>query len=193
MRQSLPARLPPPGTRQLWIFPDVLAPTVLPPDVGWRVMRAALLVLITLALAWGVWHVLGDDEAVPSFTEEEGPPDEGPDPRITASDERAYAPGTMPTTTRLTITVTSISGHVPHKARAGYVYGGREVLRAVNARGQVTINDAPLGMVEIVARAPGFERGSQRRYLNAGLASEVPMVLKLEKGFEPMDPPAKDR
>ena len=156
-------------------------------------MRPILLVLITLALAWGVWHVFGDEDVIPSIEDEEGTPTEGPDPRITASDERVYAPGTMPTTTRLTIRVTSISGHVPHAAKAGYIYGGREVLRDVDERGQVTFTDAPLGMVEIIARAPGFERGSQRRYLNAGLASEVPMVLKLEKDHVPLDPPPKDR
>lgn len=156
-------------------------------------MRVAVLTLITLALAWGVWQLVGDEESLPSFQESDGPPEEGPDPRITASDERVYAPGTMPTTTRLTITVTSLSGHVPERARAGYVYGGREILRKVNERGQVTFSDAPLGMVEIIARAPGFERGSQRRYLNAGLASEVPMALKLQEGYEPVDPGTKDR
>ena len=156
-------------------------------------MRVVVLALITLALAWGVWQLVGDEESLPSFPQDEGPPEEGPDPRITASDERVYAPGTMPTTTRLTITVTSFSGHVPEGARAGYVYGGREILRKVNERGQVTFTDAPLGMVEIIARAPGFERGSQRRYLNAGLSSEVPMALKLEEGYEPVDPGKKDR
>lgn len=157
-------------------------------------MRIVLLTLLTLVLAWGIWQLVGDDESLPAFDETiEGAPEEGPDPRITASDERVYEPGTMPTTTRLTITVTSFSGHVPAGARAGYVYGGRERLREVDERGQVTFTDAPLGMVEIVARAPGFERGSQRRYLNAGLPSEVPMALKLEEGFTPRESPSKDR
>lgn len=158
-------------------------------------MRIALLVLLTAALAWGVWMLVGTTDTADSdgISLDDEAPAEGPDPRITASDERAYAPGTMPTTTRLTITVTSFSGHVPEGARAGYVYGGREILRSADARGRVTFTDAPLGMVEIVARAPGFERGSQRRYLNAGLATDVPMALKLEKGFVPTDPPAKDR
>lgn len=159
-------------------------------------MRTLLLVLLTLGLAVGLVYLLGDDDVVPSFEDEsttEGLPAEGPDPRITASDERSYAPGTMPTTTTLTITVTSASGHVPYGAKAGYMYGGREVLRAVNQRGQITYTDAPLGTLEILARAPGFEPGSQRRYLNAGLASEVVMALKLEEGHEPMEPPKKER
>ena len=158
-------------------------------------MRVFLLLLVTAVLAWGVWLLVGDPDA---FRGADDPalgsaPGEGPDPRITASDEHVYAPGSMPTTTRLTITVTSLSGHVPEKAEAGYVYGGREVLEPVDDRGRVTFNDSPLGMLEIIARAPGFQRGSQRRYLNAGLPTEVPMVLKLEEGFVPTDPPAKDR
>ena len=153
-------------------------------------MRVLLLVLVTLALAWGIWQLVGDDEIVPSFQDTE---DEEQDPAGTAPETPVHPPGTVPTTTRLTITVTSLSGHVPQGARAGYVYGGRELLRAVGERGQVTFHDAPLGMVEIIARAPGFERGSQRRYLNAGLATEVRMALTLQEGYEPVDPPTKDR
>jgi len=156
-------------------------------------MRLVVLSLLTLALAWGLWHVLGDEESVPALFPEEQDQPEGPDPRITASDERVYAPGTMPTTTTLKITVTSFSGHVPVQSRAGYVYGGREHLRDVNERGQVTFTDAPLGIVEIIARAPGFERGAQRRYLNAGLTTEVTMALKLEKDHDPDKMEPKDR
>ncbi|MDA1194818.1 MAG: hypothetical protein O2894_06505 [Planctomycetota bacterium] len=154
-------------------------------------MRALLFVVAILVVGWAISQVAFDDRGRrPVLDTDVG---EGPDPRVTATDERTYRPGTMPRSTMLVVTVTSASGHVPAGARAGYIFGGRENLRAADARGQVTFTDAPLGEIEIVARAPGFERGAQRRYLNAGLRTDVIMALQLEEGFVPTDELPKDR
>ncbi len=156
-------------------------------------MRVFALLALILLLAWGVWQLVGDDDLLSqSPTELDGTPD-GPDPGVQAADERVYAPGTLPTTGTLVVTVMSMSKHIPEGARAGYVYGGRDRLRPVNERGQVTFSDAPLGYVDVVARAPGFERKAQRYYLNAGVPAEVPMVLTLKKGFVPGKELPKDR
>jgi len=156
-------------------------------------MRTALLTVVTLLLAWGVWQVVGGEDLLPSTDPVEDGPLGGPDPSITASDERTYAPGTMPTSGTLVVRVLSKSGHVPEGARAGYVYGGRDRLRPVGERGQVTFTDTPLGSLEIVGLAPGFGRMAQRHYLNAGVPSEVLLVLTMKKGFKPPQDPPKDR
>ncbi len=153
-------------------------------------MRATGLILLTLVLAFGVWKLVGDEESLRAPAPSEIDPPEPQDPRVAETEKRAYPTGSLPTSTTLTVRVLSRSGHVPDKAEAGYVFGGRERLRRVDARGLVTFTDAPLGELEIVGRAPGFERSSQRRYLNAGLSTEVVMALKLKAGFKP---PGEDR
>ena len=59
-------------------------------------MRALLLLAFALLLAWAAYTFVDTPDEAPSYDElQDELAEEGPDPRITASDERVYAPGTL--------------------------------------------------------------------------------------------------
>jgi hypothetical protein len=156
-------------------------------------MRTTILALITLLLAWGVWQIVGDHG--PADVDGLGVEDESvsSDPRVAESEAAAYSPGALPTSGTLRIKVTSKSGHVPGEAKVGYIFGGRERLRAVDALGLAVFTDAPLGKLEVVGRAPGFLVGTRLCFLNAGVPVSVILRLELDEDSDVLIEPAVKR
>lgn len=131
-----------------------------------------LILILTVALAWALWSWLG--------TEEEWTPDALPEDTAPEVSQPAPPPGTgvQLTTGVLTITVRTSHGAAPPEATAGYLRGYGERVRTVDENGQVRFSDAPLGEINLVAHAPGYEDGEQRRYISAGVPVDVVIVLE---------------
>ena len=141
-------------------------------------MRTFWLLLLTVALAWGLWSLLGsedewtpdqlpaDTEALPTTTEPQAPP----------------GTGVLLTTGVLTVTVRTSEGALPLDAQAGYLRGAGERVKRCDEKGQVRFSDAPLGELVVVAHAPAFRDATQRCYLSAGLPTDVVLVLEPEQG-----------
>ena len=139
-------------------------------------MRLALILFLTAGLAWIVLQVVGDDGAdVPTDLA-------APQDAANAGAAGHTGPRAALTTGVLDVTVTSRSGHVPRGAQAGYRSGLEDRLRPVDERGHVIFTDAPLGNLEVLARAPGFRPATQKRFLNAGLQLSVLLRLEKEEG-----------
>lgn len=140
-------------------------------------MRSLWLVLLVIALAWGLWSLLG--------SEEEWSPDHLPPVRPTpeAGPEAPAAPpgtGVLLTTGVLTVTVRTSDGKIPPESEAGYLRGRGERVKRTDEKGQVRFSDAPLGDLVVVAHAPGYRDGTQRRFLTAGLPTNLVIVLESE-------------
>jgi len=133
-------------------------------------MRLLLLLAVTLALAYGVWTFLGDEETphTPS----------GVEPAPTAEAPDTPKPPPIVTTVTLVLTVRTEAGTIPQGTLAGYSWGGEDRLRTVGATGRLTFTDAPAGPLTLVARAPGYEPIEQKRYLTAGVPSDAILILK---------------
>ena len=138
-------------------------------------MRSFFLLLVTAALAWGLWTLLGSAEERPFPVE--APPEEPPVPE--EADTTAARRARL-TTGTLVVTVQTPKGEVPPGAVAGYRFAGEDRLRRPNREGQVRFTDAPLGPLSVVARAPGFVEAEQRRPLLAGVRLDVVLVLRPE-------------
>ena len=137
-------------------------------------MRLFLLLAVTIALAWGVMLLLGDEEGGPATSHVPAPePEAAPPPH------GALRP--VPSTVTLVLVVKTDAGYVPPEASGGYRWGGRDRLRPVDASGRVVFTDAPTGPVTLVARAPGHRETQQRRYLTGGIPTEALLLLEPEE------------
>ena len=141
-------------------------------------MRSFWLLLLILALGWGLWSLLG--------SEEEWSPDNLPAdlPASDSGSETLPAPpgsGVLLTTGVLTITVRTSDGKIPAGTEAGYQRGGGERVKFTDEKGHVRFSDAPLGDLVIVAHAPGYRDATQRRFLSAGLPTSLVIVLQAEE------------
>lgn len=140
-------------------------------------MRTFWLLLLVVALAWGLWSLLGsEDEWAPDLLPADPPASE-------AEPEAPPAPpgtGVLLTTGVLTVTVRASDGKIPPGTEAGYMRGQGERVKRADAKGQVRFSDAPLGDLVVVAHAPGYRDGTQRRFLSAGLPTSLVIVLERE-------------
>jgi hypothetical protein len=141
-------------------------------------VRLLAVLAVTVALAWGVLRLLGNDEPAPQV------PEDAPG-RNAPVDAHTGRPLPAPRTGTLVVTVRSRAGRIPRGARGGYRVGGVDRLRPVNARGQALFTDAPLGELETVAQAPGFRPVRQKRFLTAGLRLDAMLVLEPEEKTSP--------
>jgi hypothetical protein len=139
-------------------------------------MRALWMILLILALSWGLWYLLGTDEDVAYDPLPPPPPVEETAPKAPAG--HVYQ-----TTGVLTVTVRTPEGTAPSGTEAGYRWGEGERVKPVDRRGQVRFTDAPLGDLVIVAHADGYRKGTQRRFLSSGVPTDVVLTLE-EKDTE---------
>lgn len=136
-------------------------------------MRIFALLAVTCLLAWGLWTFLGDPRTSRQQAEDlPEPAERGPVARRASS-----------TTGTLVVRVRTPAGPVPRGARAGYLYAGEPRLKPVGPTGEARFTDAPLGPLTVVARAPGFGEVSQRRSVQAGVRTDVVLIL-VEEGRE---------
>lgn len=133
-------------------------------------MRALWLILLILALSWGLWHLLG--------TSADDAYDPLPPPPPEETTPKASAGPVYQTTGVLTVTVRTAEGAAPLGTEAGYRWGEGERVKPVDRRGQVRFTDAPLGDLVIVAHADGYEDGTQRRFLSSGVPTDVVLTLE---------------
>ena len=82
----------------------------------------------------------------------------------------------------LVVRVAGPDGVPPTRAEVGYVHEGRPRWYGAEAGGRRVLVDVPLGELEVMARAPGYVEGRQRRTLLAGVPDEVLIVLAPEPG-----------
>jgi hypothetical protein len=138
-------------------------------------VRFFLLTMLTILLAWGAWTILRDPAETTSHLgppPEDMAPEEDPD-AIDGETRRARL-----TTGTLVVTVRTPDGSVPADARAGYRYGGEDRWRRVNRTGEARFTDAPLGLLEVQAQAPGYTSGSQQYTVMAGVRADVVLLLR---------------
>ena len=135
-------------------------------------MRAFWILLIALALGWGLWTLLGTEDPSPY----DPLPPSGPAPSETPA--AGVSAPVAQTTGVLTVTVRTPDGDPPEGTEAGYRFGDGERVQPVDRRGQVRFTDAPLGDLVVVAHAKGYRTGTQRRYLTAGVPTDVVLVLE---------------
>ncbi len=132
-------------------------------------MRVLALLAALLVLAVVGWALFGQPENAPRYE----PP---PIPEAPSSDE-PHRP--VMRTGNLTIRVTAPDGSVPQGAEVGYVEpDGHVRLLYARENGARQFTDTPLGELDIVARAPGYEEVRAHRNLVAGVPEEVRLVVK---------------
>lgn len=101
------------------------------------------------------------------------------DPTATASDPepRPTLPH-EPTTAKLVLRVRTADGSpLPAETRAGYARYGERRLRAAAGDGTFPFADAPVGRLEAVAEAPGYDAPSVTVVLIPGVAGEATITL----------------
>ena len=135
-------------------------------------MRPILSVLLVLAVAWGVHTLLssGNDVADDDLPRPSAPPRPAP-----ATDRPTRVSASTGT---LIIRVRTPEGAVPNGARVGHELLGDPRWARVGDEGRHAFTDVPLGPVDALAEAPGYEFVRQRRELVAGVATEVVLVLR---------------
>ncbi len=136
-------------------------------------MRLLVTLAVSIALAWGVWTLLGTDDE-PEATMPDIPT-EPPPATPTANGTVRYG---IPTTVTLVMLVKTEGGNVPQKTRAGYRAGGDDRLRTVDRDGKIMFTDVPTGPVTLLVRAPGYEDIEQKRYLTGGVRADAVLTLK---------------
>ena len=135
-------------------------------------MRTLWLVLLTGALAWGLWSVLGDAETPDTGLLPSDPVDQDPVPQETRP--RVYR-----TTGTLRITVRQDGGPAPEGTKAGYrLLSGGGRMKPVNDLGEVRFTDAPLGKLTVVAESPKGREAEQARFLTSGIPLDIVLVLE---------------
>lgn len=135
-------------------------------------MRTLFLIALTVALAYGIWTLLGDDGEPPAPLPEEVP----------AQEPAATPAGTpAPKTVTLVLIVRTSASTIPKGTVAGYRWGGDDRLRPVGETGRVMFTDAPTGQVTLLARAPGYEPIEQQRYLTGGVPTDAILTLEPRK------------
>ena len=70
---------------------------------------------------------------------------------------------------------------LPPGTQAGYLVGRMERVRSAADDGTFRFADAPLGDVELIAKADGYRLGSGRARVVAGLSTEAVVVLVPER------------
>jgi hypothetical protein len=143
-------------------------------------MRSFWLLLLIVALTWGLWSFFR--------TEEEWSPDPlptAPAPKESPADP--IAGRAIQTTGVVSITVRTREGAAPEGTEAGYRWGDGERLKPIDQQGTVRFTDAPLGDLIVVAHADGYVTGTRRQFLSAGVPTDVVIVL------EPRDVSLDDR
>jgi hypothetical protein len=128
-------------------------------------MRAVVTVLLAVLVAAAAYLVLIRGEAGPDDGESVVPGQQ--------DWEREQNPALFQKTGTLVVRVRAPDGSVPPGAEVGYVQDGERRLALADAVGKATFSDAPVGRLQVVARAPGFQEASQTRELMAGIQLEV--------------------
>lgn len=128
-----------------------------------------LLAALTIAVVAGALLFGG---TAPSDPEEILP---GPDPD---EQELRDNPHLLVKTGTLVIRARAADGTVPFGTEVGYDTRKGPKLYYAGEDGVRRLADAPLGPIEIIVRAEGYEEVRQRRELIAGVPMEVILVLK---------------
>lgn len=142
-------------------------------------MRPVPVLVLALATALGLAFLLlratpSDDEPLSPWEADPGGAEPPPDP---AQAELDANPHLRIRTGNLMIRAHAPDGSVPDGTEVGYVHRGRLRLLYAGPDGRRLFADAPLGEVEIVARAPGYAETRSVRRLSAGVAAEVRLLL----------------
>ena len=105
------------------------------------------------------------------------------DPRPPPSVESTSPRLPEPTTAALVIRVKTADGKdVPEGTRAGYTrFGGADRLRLVGPDGACRFTDAPVGRIEAIAEAAGYERGRTTTIVVPGVPNEAVLTLTAAK------------
>lgn len=155
-------------------------------------MRPVLIVLLTAALGFGIWTLVGEDDGAgrPSSPEDADEVElESPEQKAQRDREiRRYGRKTG----TLTIRAKTADGGAPAGIEVGYERrdGTMHWLYADDNRAR-TITDAPLGTVKVFARATGYATAEQKCEVIADVPSSALLLLlpaKPEAG-EPEGPP----
>ena len=137
-----------------------------------------LLAILLLALLVGVgWLLHEPAPAAPTTEDEPGPQPEAHRPPETP-EEQALADRLRLEHGLLTIRVQNAEGKPPYGSEIGYrrLDGGTRWLYAGDS-GVRTIEDAPLGPLTCVAKAPGMQENEQRCVVIQGVRCEVLITL----------------
>jgi hypothetical protein len=142
-------------------------------------MRTGLTVFVALCLAGGLAFLLlatepVGDEGVPAFDLHER--------------ELAENPHLLLKEGVLTIRVLTAEQTVPTGAEVGYRHDGKLRLVYARERGEREFSDAPLGRIEVVARAPGYAEATRVVEMVPGVPEVAVLTLEPE-GRAPAPPP----
>jgi hypothetical protein len=137
-----------------------------------------LAVFVTLLLAGALWLLLGSGDSSPEVAWAPNP----------AELERERFPHLTRGKEVLTLQAKTPSGEVPDGTEVGYRVGDGYRWRYADKQGRQTFTDAPIGTLEVMARAPGFADTKGTVVVIAGLAAERLLLLRRERDPAPEGP-----
>lgn len=142
-------------------------------------MRFVGLTLLIVLLGTGIWALLGGFDKPPAA--DPAPADaEGETAEEAAARERLMARFGRKTGT-LGIEVRIADGTKPMMAEVGYLQPNGKPRWLTAQNGRRVITDAPLGSLQVVARAPGYDRAEQGCELVQGVRADVIVILGLAR------------
>jgi hypothetical protein len=131
-------------------------------------VRAVNLVLVLLVLGGGLWWVFASKSPRPPAVEEEGIPAPSPASPLPAT----------PVTGSLVIRVRTADGSpLPAGTEAGYFRFGDLRSRVAAQDGTFPFSDAPVGRLDVTAKAPGWSGDTVPVSLVPGVPAEAIVTL----------------
>ena len=135
-------------------------------------MRTIVILVLVGLLAYGIWVLSGGSED-PVLPESPEQVQSGP-----TADELRHRERLGRKTGTLSIRGHTTDGEVPAGLEVGYVRPDGTVRWNYAVDGERLFTDAPLGMVETVARATGYPEARQKCQVIAGVPSTCVVLLR---------------
>jgi hypothetical protein len=131
-----------------------------------------VLILLALLLAGGLWWLLGDRGTGGSGDAQDVVVEENLSP-----EEQYLRRGSE----AVTLWVKTPDGRVPPLAELGLRHNGKTRWLNADEHGRRVFLGAPIGTIEVVAKAPGYEEKVERLTIEAGFMNEMTLMIRERK------------
>jgi hypothetical protein len=130
-----------------------------------------LIALVAILLAGGLWWLLAGSAS------DDSPSGSGPSAEELSPELRYLTRGTEV----VTLWVKTPDGKVPPGAELGLRYKGKTHWLYADDHGRRLFTGAPIGTLEAVARAPGYEETVEKVTIEAGFSGDRVLVIRAKQ------------